>query len=589
MHRLPLPTSGVANVTAVVDTPAAFAPPGAMRNVVANGVGNRKRLSRRPGLVKVFAERVGRDGNHRPQAIGTISRASAVTAYVLGEETDLVAGRAARSELVDANAWILLPGKVGTLDAVKVYGSGGQAKALPGSALSAQNLAATANFPNSPACAWCGVDAAGTLAAWAYNWADSGRQRTLLVFADPRSGALLGSRVVSADTDSSSDPANVVPGGFCFAEGLLVLARGRTLAGVEVLAVGGRSLPGPAVSIDTASMPACVGVITGLAARGARLVACFQGDASAGVFANPAGTVAAGGNARHYRAGVAALDLGRTAGAWTAAAVHVGGELDPDAPYVEVNTLGVAIDHGTVRLSEWLERFPRGGLPTSIALADDGSIALGMTGSGWGPDATFTPDGQTLSTVAKFTAAGELVWEQDTGSLIGAEQGGKLAGVATQYVCDIPDEDGGNAGTTSHDGPAVRAVSVDSTGIVYAAGRVHSSGACLFCLEAESGRVRWRSVFEEGAAVGAPGHGSPRLGVAVDPTDQQPLAIVYRDDAWDPDTGDEALASLFKVAAADGAIVWHWSATQDDAELRGTCVAAARGQVIVGGPLFTDS
>jgi hypothetical protein len=595
MPLIPLPTSGVANVSPLSQTPGDFAPPQGMRNFVSNAIGKRRNLSSRPGLVKAFPQRMGRNGHHRPQALETISRASAETSFVLGSATPLVGMAAQRSGLIAGNVFTMYPGRLGVIEALAVSGSGGQAAGQLGTSISTLPLPTTANFPDSPTCQQVLVDATGTLAAAVFDWTDDGRHRTLVMFSDPRTGTPLGARVVSAASAESTDPANVAP--VCvFTGNLLVIARGRTLQGVELIPVSGRQLPGAVIDSIAGEWTPSVGKVTALAGRvidGELVIwAAFVGAGAAGVYGWPDGTIVAGEPARQYRAGVALAMLFKDAsGVWGFAQTPIGREPTAGDPYRELDAGGALLEHDTIRLSEQLNRGPRGAVITAIEGHSDGSCVVTMSNSGWGPDYTFTPGGHAPTNVAKFDATGTLVWEVDTGSLIAGELGGKISGAGTRYRCDVPDEDSTNAGTTSHNGPALKAVALDQTGRVYVAGRIHDSLACVFALGAAGGTIAWRAKLDLDAAAGDAGKGCPSFSIAVDRGDQQPVVIVGRTVNWNPDPAvtTEAKANAFKLSSADGSVVWSWSTTQDTSEPSATCVAAGADRILVGAPLFTDS
>lgn len=614
MPRLPLPILGVANVSATLDTPDEFAPPGAMLNVVSNGQGNRRRLSVRAGLVKVFPQRVGRNGNHRPQAIEVISRASAVTSFVLGTASPIT-GRPQRSEPVTLNAAVLATGVVSLVEGVYIRPGTGTIEGLRQS----QSLTAPVvlenlgNFPDPATCAWCGMHVSGTLGVYAFNWLDDVWQRTLLVFVDPRDGAFLGSRVVSsiaADEStgtgtkgpngdggllefggfvdsgkfSPSDPANVAPSAYCITRSHVLVARGRQLAGVDLIEFGGRWFPNKIVSIGQGDMPQAVGVIVAMGSNGTDAVWCgFLGSREAGTTINPSGNIDPGQPAAHFRSGVTRLALVREAGAWAIDRVPIGGDPDITLPYAESDTLGAVVDHQTTRLSEQLERGPRGAFISSIAVDGDGQFVIGMSNSGWGPTTTQTPGDHPPTTVARFDAAGLLLWESDTGSLIPSEQGGGRSGSGTRYVTDCPDEGGG----TTKNGPAIKAVAIDASGSVYAAGRIAASGHSVYRLGGAGGQIQWRRNVHEGATVGG-SNGTPFYGLAVDPGDNQAVVVTARNKLHQPGTTGEPFASVLKLGLTDGASVWTHSITQDLSEPSLTCVAAAAERLLIGGPRFVD-
>jgi hypothetical protein len=593
--RIGIPILGAANVSAYTEAPEQFAPAQAMRNVVANGIGKRRRLSTRPGLVKAFPEQLA--AGQPVQALAVLSRASAITGFALGDPLSLVNGWTGRAALIAGNQWIVPTGQIGTRDAMLVSGSGGQARIKPASTGTNTNLATTANFPNTTQPVWCGVDQTGTLAAWAYRWTDSGTGRVLVTFADAQTGTPLGSKVITLG-------AVAAPVTGAFLPGLLVIAAGVELHGVRLSSAGTRVMPGAVVSITYTDRPAVIGryvACAGAVVGGVPTVwLAFAGSAANGsavvspsMSATLAQTIDAGEWGRQFRAGVVRYAMTQdSAGAWTATVVRLGGTPDEGTPLAEDDGSGGRLDHKTMRFAEWLDRSPRGCVPTGIAANPDGSFVCTFTGSGWGPNTAWTPGGHDFTTVAKFDAAGELLWEADTASIISDEEGGKVVGDTTLYVCDVPDEDGANAGTTSKAGPAIRACAMDSAGLVYVGGRIHSAGSgegCVFCFESASGQLRWKKALTESVGKGTAGQGVGPLCLTCDRDDQRPIVCVARTKTWNPDIATEPYALAFKLDPVDGAVLWSWSSTQDQTESDLTCVASAPGRAVFGGNSWSDS
>lgn len=622
--RLRPPEGGVSDKGTYLDQPTDWTPVGTELNCRPDSTGpaGRKRYGTRPGSEKVFPQQFGTPESREGQGIGVISRASATTSFELGTRTRFSTENAdARvSGLVSLNVGVLSQKYHWLRDAILVDGSGGQARAKRGGRPSVDALAAeAASFPNTASPVWVGQHPSGTLGAAAFNYTTGGGQhRTLIVFVDPKRGNVVGSKRIAPAGEDTGSTNNVDALAFTWTAEALWIGRGAALYYVPTPVFGGRSvllsplvLDATPAGVDPDRPLTAASRIVALdwytAGSSTFLWAAFEGATGAGYTETPTGVVTAGTLARHYRSGLYRLEQIPDAAEFSYAFRVRDVPASSPAPgdiYAEVDSTGARVLHNSVRLAAWLDRAPRGALVTAIA-ADrtDGSVYVAFTNQGWGPTASFAPDGSVAySTVAKFSASGELMWEADTTSRIGPEQGGKLAGVATKYNTDIPDEDGGNAGTTSHDGPAIRALATDSAGSLYAAGRINSGRASVFAFNTAGGNVRWSRRIESNntpvpptapnpawVAAGDPGGGVRRFGVCVD-SDSQVIVVGRRNNTYGEKNAPDLLpyAMLWKLGSGDGATVWTFSATQDTAETSGLCVCATSVGVVYGCASFTD-
>lgn len=620
--RLQPPTKGVASGTPFVDTHESFTALEGERNVRTqdrDGVG---RVSTRPGFQKQFALQMGTAASRRVQGLKTISRASANTSYALGAKTVIsvanAIGRAAG--LVDLNVAVLNPATQGLRGTFKVFGSASQSRMKRGGSLATINLPEATDFPTSIAPAWACTHPAGTLAAVGFNFtAASNQVRTLVLFIEPSTGNYAGVKLLAPVSESPVDPQNHPVLGACFTANALWMARGTRLWYVPVKTFAGRTvMVDPAgtkatlSTVDPDRTLAAASRITALATYTlggkTRVWAAFDGEGSGGAHQTPDGTITAGTIAKHFRAGLFLLEETPDTAADTYRLATV--VLPTSAPvvgdaYAEVAS-GQPVQHWSIRLSQWLTRAPRGGLPTALC-ADpvDGSVYVSFTNQGWGPSASFAPNGSApYTTIAKFDTTGDLLWEQDTASAIGSEAGGKLAGVGTTYPTDIPNEDGGNIGTTDRDGPAIRALACNGAGSLYAGGRINGGRYNVFGLNSADGSLRWQNRTESNnptsgtpvwAGVGAANRGVCRNGLAVDPTDAQLLIAAARNDTWkdvDGATHPSPWAMIFKATGTTGTIQWGMATTQDDVEFTPaipTCITAGTNGVVYGCPIFTDT
>ena len=620
--RLQPPVKGVASAAPFVDTPDRFTALEGERNVRAQDQENIGRVSTRPGFQRQFPLQLGTAAHRRIQGLKSISRASATTSYALGPKTVMgptnALGRAAG--LVALNVGVLNPAVQGLREAFMVAGTAGASSVKRGGALATIALPELTEFPATSEPEWVCTHPTGSLAALGFNYVTAGGQnRTLVLLVDIATGNYAGVKVIAPAGENILDANNQPVLGACWTADALWMARGTALWYEPVVTEGGRTMMvdplrvSPLVSAADPSRPlTAASRIVNLSAYTlngrTRVWAAFEGSTVAGATSNPVGLITAGTIAKHFRSGLFLLEqtadvADNTYRLATVALPDSEGLLGDG--YVEVSGALPTV-HSSVRFSAWLTRAPRGALPTALA-ADpvDGSVYVAFTNQGWGPTAAFPPDGSApYTTLAKFSETGNFLWEDDTASNIGAEQGGKLTGVATKYPCDIPDEDGANAGTTSHDGPAIRALACNGAGSLYASGRINGGRWNVFGRNSADGSLRWQQRTEGNTATsggggsvawplaGAAGRGGVRNGLAIDPTDAQVIIAGARNDTWkstDPAVAHQApWAMIWKLAGTTGAIQWGFSATQDDVETDPTCLSAGLAGVVYGCNSFTD-
>jgi len=628
MPPLTPPTNGIADGTTFAKTPAGFAPPGSMVNVVPfDTQSGRPQLGKRPGLSKAFQTRLGREGNRRIQCLRKVARAAAVDTFTLGAATPLGFSNAVsrNSGLVNLNVGLVDTATRCLREALVVDWSGSQPRAGRNGAPAVQNLTPSTGTPGAtPTPSWCDLSPDGTLAVVAFNFSVASQNRCLLVFVDAGRGDVVGSKLIIPTSEDVASPNNVaIPANaHCWTARALWVARGTQLWYVPTPVWSGRARlydpltttavlasPDPAFDLAIAASK-----ITGLATHtdssGVRILACFEGATGAGTFANPLGSIVAGSLAKHYRSGVFRLTETAESTAyayWARVETNFGGATATNQPYAETtDALGTsAISHNSIRFSRVLGRAPRGCLPTGIACAPDGSFAVCFTNQGFGPTTAFLPNGAaTYTTVAKFDASGRMLWESDTQSVIGGEQGGYTATMATQYACDIPDDAGGaNPGTTSKDGPSIRAIDMTADGLVVCGGRVNAGLFSVFCLGSAGGQLVWRTRLDSNrpqtvpytaVTAGQSGKGVPAGGLSLDTGDRSVLAVGARNNTWQSTafaaaTTERDFASLWKLSPVDGEIEWGIDACQDATTVDPKCCAAGDAVVIYGQAAFQDT
>lgn len=600
MPEIRLPTDGAADKTPLRKQPWNVSPPRASLNVVSRvSDTGRKQITKRPALRKLFDVKLG-DG--QVQGVRSIALASAVTSFSIGDTTTLTdqTGVGRRSVKVDANAW-LMPLQAGQSrglrDTLKVYGAAGACRIQSGGASTYSQIAGVASFTTSPTPWATPVHPGGTLAAVLVNYTDT-TAKTLIAFWDTATGSFMCCKVLSG--------ADVAASACCWTDRALWIAKGGVLHYIQTPVSGGVASPEAVTSLTVHQAPGsptgfldAAGTITGIdqyvdPEGNCFMYCCFKGTSTAGTFTNPDGAITTGGYAKHFRAGLYRLqEVLQPDETLDFAIQDFGGAPALTDQYVEVSA-GTPINHRSVRFSQVLGRAPRGCLPTACCCNASGDVAVTFTNQGYGPNSAFPPDGsRAYTTVAKFDSTGALLWEADPGSNVSGEDGGKLAGVGGTFPTDIPDEDGGNAGTTSKNGPALRSCDIDEFGDVYVSGRLGNGPALAFGFQSGSGNLKWpKNLADPAQLPGATGWASAGIVVA----DGSVFVISTRTTLWDPDqaTDTEGYAILWRLSPVDGLLEWAYDITQNapgvapDDDPTPVCIAAAGNVLCWGSALFTD-
>lgn len=600
MAEIRLPNEGISDRPPFRKTPPAVAPPGTTYNVVLRrSTSGRMQFTKRPGWRKLFKTRFGQG---RVQGIDTLARASAITSATVGDTAAITDqnGTSRRSVLADANFWMMplaSDGSRGLRDTAKIFGSTGHARVLPGSLADYAQIAGIANFPNSPVPWAVAIHPSAQLAAVLVNYTDT-TAKTFIAFFDFASGSFICAKNLAG--------ADVAATAVVWTEKALWIAKGNLLHYVvtpfadgeaSILNVASTTVSQAAGSLSGAL--AAAGSITGMCqykdGSGETFIyACFRGDPSAGTHANPAAAITAGAFAKHFRAGIYRLaEREPIPNTFDYEVQDFGGVIGLADPYSEVSG-GTPVVHRTARFSAWLDRAPRGAYPTAVACNADGSVAVTITNQGYGPNSAWPPDGSNpYASVAKFDLTGTLMWEADVGSNISGEAGGKLASVATTYPTDIPNEDGGNAGTTSKNGPALRNIAMDAFGDVYVSGRINAGPGIVYAFQNASGQPKFNPVnlADVAQVPGAGGWSSAGIALANDSL----FVVSTRNNLWDGASVSEPYASLWRLSPVDGTLEWSYSITQTaagsppDNDPTATCLAAAGDVLVFGSAIFTDA
>lgn len=531
LRRVPIPDRGVSDATPFLDQPGAFAPPGSMLNVRHRG----RTMGKRPGWRRLFPQRIGRGGP--VQACGVITRAAGVAGYQIDQCTQETAGTSLTASPAAGNIVILDRAhsveRVINFDVTDIGGPAGV------------SVVAVRFTPD------------GRYVAAAANYLVGGVLRTTIRLFNVATGE-------QASSVTISDPTKpIFTNTLCFSSEYLFACvnntvRAYTWSGGVLSFVLETDLGGWAQeAVQAAVWRDAAGVEW--------LYVGFDGSSAAGV--RTGGTIEGGWPAVHFRSGVMKFRIG------SAAAIPIGGSALTQVTFGPVLSSANAFyeaAHGYLRISEPgnSSASPHGCLITALAVdPSDGSVIIGRTNVGIGPDlATYPPDATWLprATVAKYSAAGVLLWEADTDSIIEAGFGG--------YFNDIP-----FTGDPTPD-TSVMAVGVTAAGDVLAAGRRTNAGSSAYLLRGSDG-VR----LAQWEIMGAQPESVRQAAVVLDPSDG--LMVVGGDRSTDWEGSGGANAHLWKLDPSTLAIAKHFDIAEDVSAL--CCDADGEGNLVYGTDAFT--
>jgi hypothetical protein len=511
--RLIPPRRGVASATTFSDQPVEFAPYGSMENVRiftgAGGGGDRPMPGQRPPLARVYETPLG-DGEVQGQC--SASRPSTAT-YQLGTPQSIVDGGVSLNAPAASGNIFVLDTVPSMLDAREM-----DVTAWGGSGTAAANAVAYS------------VD--GGLFAVASNFTDGGGNPAAAVqVRNTADSEVVWSALLDVDNRVNS---------LCFTNSCLVVctsrlspATGSARMHVFNKATGARV---QATDIDGWSseiIRARRYVIDGVE----RIRVAFNGGTAAGLFYDgpffPGEAIESGNPARHFRTGIAQYRVAGTV--FTREQCGPAPSLTGD-PAPEQLPDGTVIQHGTFRVSQRTERPPFGCLITSLAVAQDGTSLATRTNQGYGPQAaTYPPDGAVYANLGIFavSAAGEMLWERDCQTIVEVGLGG--------YYNDIP--------TSGSDFASLLCAEVDNRGYAFVGGRTNDGGFSAFMVRMNDGSIVWRADLQGGSG--------RVLGVAVDPTDGNPVFCGQRNTSW-TGSGGTTNAHLWKRSRIDGSHVWSF-------------------------------
>jgi hypothetical protein len=528
---VPIPIRGAANATPFVANPRDFAPANLIGNVRPRDASeDRPRFDRRPGMKKVFEQRVG--GGRPGQAIITVAKASQVTGYVVpppGDDyipcRDIGDIRSIESGTLAGNLWELdgvpiVYDQVG----VDVSGLGGPATCT---------VIAVAKSRD------------GTKYALAVNYDVGTKGQTTIELRNAADHSLEWRYTIAHATIDRSTRNR----GLFFSTEAVWICTDAWLHGVWIddgTAVYDTAAPGFGVyggiagdyDLNGYSGETVEGVCYGGTPVGGgdgteRIVLAFNGTIT-GSGGSPGPVVDDGPYAQQFRAGVMLFGVN------SQASIGIG-----LSPLVQVEFGGVAADaafqegnHGYFRLSERSDLAPRGGLITGMARGPDGQIAITRTNAGCGPTSTYPPDGSILRLVCicQITAAGAMDWENDVGSVL---EPGQLG-----YYNDAPVPGESQVGNE----PTLTCVAYTPQGDLIVAGRQTNSLYSVHKLRGEDGELLW--------ATDLTGASDWIRAIVIDPVDGNPVLVGERTTGWTGSGG--AQANLWKLDNTTGAVIAHF-------------------------------
>lgn len=505
-QRVPLPMGGAASVSAYHDQPLNFYPVETLRCIRPFDTGHdRPRLGTTPGIVKFFNQQFG-DGTFI-QAIDTVSRGTVVAGYHLGTASRIV-GRSVLANPLAGQVFEFQPGQTPALEwfsLIDVTGDGGP---------NPISVSAVARHPDTDLIV-VGTDA--------YN-DGSGHTVARVVAFDRYGNQVWSTKIAQAGLDKFINTIEVTRlyTLVCSNEKVHAL-RNDTGAIVEATnfnawsdeCVEGRRWKDPATGLEY-------------------LFVLFNGKTTTVTLPNGA-SVTAGFYAKCFRSGVMKLRIASDSYATTPVFTQVqwGRQLAASDTFFEAL-------HGYFRISENSLAKPRGAIVNALAVDLGGNVYVGRCNCGGGPNSTYPPDLQQSRavTVCKISAAGTMVWETDTDSIVR---------IGSQSVYnDIP--------TVGGMDPSIQAVAVDSTnGVVYAGGAPNGATNCVFRINGVDGSLQWGATLEP--TVGPPNQSIRQAGIAVDPTDGFVVVGGDNSTAWPGALGVHA--HLWKLNSVDGSVVWH--------------------------------
>lgn len=545
-ERLSIPVRGVANTVPPRQQPSDFTRPVRSRNWRIDPQTGRP--VRRPPLRKAFEVQMGQG---RPvQALAVVSRASTFTGFAHGTVTDLESWESRPAGTLAGNAWLLDKNwamerdRYENVQASGPYGDNGPAT----------NTISRVRF--SPD---------GALVAFCTSFTDSVLSRVVSRITVVRADADFGAsqpywtKRIDLTADTRVHDLCWSPDGtylFAAVNHLLYVLKGDSGEALYTDDMDGWT--------GGTNKGKCAALAVGTLAGVTSLYVGFNGHADAGTCAGGA-SISADHYGSMFRAGVAKYTVS-TANIYAPLSMQTfGGSVAAGSTFFESA-------HSYWRVSERAGDVPYGCYVTGLAVAPDGTVYLGRTNQGGGPNNTFEPDGNVpYVTVLKIATSGALVWAKDTDSIKAANFGG----FANDF--DVGGTD--YAAQVFTVVPSVIVVRADpSAGVnnrsVYAAGRRNAAattGFNVYRLAQENGGRHWRQNLS----------GTVR-DLCIDPLDNSPIAATDRNADWTGNGGASDLQHLFKLARYDGTVTRKYDLATANLDALAVDVDETTGRLALG-------
>jgi len=496
---LQLPFRGVSDKTTYAQQGGDFCPPSLMRNVIPYALGSKRfGIGTRPGLTKQIAQQLG--NGKAIQAMAVVERAAGVTGLQKGDAitptgTSRIAGP------LHGHAFVLDP-----TGAMRIGLTDTRARGL---------AAAVAWHPTERRFVYGSYYTTGGLGTTGLNMYD-----------------LDGGRLWTAQlNDSASVP--------CYANQIVV---GETYVFVAAAFWIWVFRTSDGAYVTRYDINGWSGEVMSIALRpDGFLVAAFFGTSQPATMANQPSLTQDPYSSQFKRSGVALFEV-TNSDANPLVRTRYGETLVSTDPWYES-------DHGYARLSEILNRSPRGCIPFAMAVGPENEVLVGITNQGWAWESSagsYNPDGTVgYTSLVKLDADGLLVFEVDTKSRRVPYTGG---GWGVWYN-DIPqidgDDDYENTGTPK---PSVNAVAVDSIGDIYVGGQRNLvSSTSIHKISGSTGAMIWS--MDAGGCV-------EQHAMAIDPTDGNLWVGVMKNSAWTGSGG--TAATLLKLNAITGTVLMSY-------------------------------
>lgn len=449
------PFKGASSNSSFFDQGLPFAPADSLNNVIPyDSNKDRPRLGTRPGSREYFRGTWGNGA--RVQGCGIVARGRTATGYALGTGTDLLGTDG------DDHTQAAIAGNVWKLDAK--WGL---------SAYDYENVTATGPYsdtgvntqPNRSVNAIT-LSPDGTKIVIGESYMDGSANRVARVTCrNATTLAVIWSKKMTDTGINRFVSAIACSADWCF------VCTNHFIRVFAMLDGANPSTYGPTANVYGMNGWSSVAKDVKISADGNTLYCLFLGTSLGTTLTNgsPPCTVTAGIYAQHFRSGIMKFTIASAARLVAGLSTQVltqstfSTQISTASRYYEGNGTN---HHNYLRFSEQMPWAPRGLSPVAMTLRADGSIVVAHSNAAWGPDGNsnhdighgyiaddyLAPDGSAgYYNLTAFSASGVYMWRQDGNS--------------------IKSEDGGAGFFNDLLSPTALAITSDSDGNVYTAGR----------------------------------------------------------------------------------------------------------------------